>query len=168
MNAEAFGNIGRVASLHLHPAEAGAELKAVPQIEMVAEKGIVDDSRYFGRLSRETGRPSRRQVSLIEREQIEQHAAALKLSGISPGAVRSNIETNGISLVSLVGKEVRIGSAVLFVHSVRDPCAKMDAICQGLKNLMLDGKQGVMAEVRKSGTVRVGDPVQVHSELRPA
>ena len=133
-------------------------------MELAKEKGIVGDQRYFGRLSRDTGKPSRRQVSLIEREKLAEHAAALAIpSPIPPGAVRSNIETSGVKLGTLLGQEIEIGGAVLYVHSLRDPCSKMDAICQGLRERMMHGQQGVMAEVRCSGTIRVGDPIRLRS-----
>jgi|ERR1043166_756767 MOSC domain-containing protein YiiM len=151
----------RVVSLHLHPAIAGAPLHAVEMIELVEGKGILNEPRYFGRLSRRTGGPSRRQVSLIEREQISEHAAALGLQTIAPGAVRANIETLGIKLVELVGKEIEIGDAVLFLYEPRDPCSKMDTICTGLRELMMNARQGVMAEVRRGGMVRVGDKIRV-------
>src|SRR6266704_7197542 len=141
---------GQVASLHLHPAEPGAPLQTVDAIELVESKGIQSEPRYFGRVSRETGAPNRRQVSLIEREQISEHATALGLQSIAPGAIRSNIETSGIDLISLVGREVEIGGAVLFLYAPRDPCAKMDAICQGLRELMMNDRQGVLAEVVRS------------------
>ena len=148
---------GRVVSLHLHLTEPGTPLQAVDVVELVADRGIQGDNRYFGRLSRDTGLPTRRQVTLIEREQISEHAVALGLASIAPGAVRSNIETTGINLISLLGREVEIGSAVLLLHSPRDPCAKMDAICQGLRALMMNSRQGVLAQVVRSGTIRVGD-----------
>ena len=151
--------LGRVASLHLHPAEPGAPLQPIEAVELVLGRGIQGDSRYFGRLSRDTGAPSRRQVTLIEREQIAEHAVALALPSIPPGAVRSNIETTGINLIALLGREVEIGSAVLLLHSPRDPCAKMDAICQGLRALMMNSRQGVLAQVVRSGTIRVGDAI---------
>ena len=152
---------GRVASLHLHPVAAGAPLQSVEVVEFVADKGIQGDTRYFGRLSRDTGKPARRQVTLMEREQIAEHATALGLKSIAPGAVRSNVETDGIDLVALVGQEVQIGEAVLFVYAPRDPCEKMDAICKGLRERMLKNRQGVLAQVRRSGTVRVSDPIRV-------
>src|SRR5690349_8553727 len=124
---------GRVASLHLHPREPGEPLITVQSLGVIAGKGIAGEPRYFGRMSRSSGKPSRRQLSLIEREQIAEHAAALGLQTIAPGAVRSNIETEGIDLVSLVGNEVEIGEAVIFLYAPRDPCEKMDAICQGLR-----------------------------------
>ena len=152
---------GRVASLHLHPAEPGTPLQAVESVELVADHGIQGDTRYFGRLSRLTGRPTHRQVTLIEREQIAEHATALGLNSIAPGLVRSNIETTGINLISLLGREVEIGSAVLLLHSPRDPCAKMDAICQGLRARMMDKRQGVLAQVVQSGTILVGDSIRL-------
>ena len=152
---------GRVASLHLHATAPGAPLGSVEAVQLVEDKGIEGDTRYFGRVSKETSKPARRQVSMIEREQIAEHAATLGLAGIPPGAVRANIETAGINLVPLVGQEVEIGQAVLFLYAPRDPCAKMDAICQGLRSLMMDQRQGVMAEVRRGGRVRIGDEIKV-------
>jgi hypothetical protein len=156
---------GTVASLHLHAPKPGEPLGNVTSFNLVAGKGIAEDTRYFGRISRGSGLPSRRQVSLIEREQVAEHAAVLGLTGLSPGAVRSNIETTGIDLQALVGAEVEIGEAVLRFYEPRTPCAKMDALCQGLRKLMENNRQGVMAEVIRSGTVRVGDPVRRLSGL---
>ncbi|HEY5912217.1 MAG TPA: MOSC domain-containing protein [Verrucomicrobiae bacterium] len=156
------GIVGCVASLHLHPVEPGTPLFRVEFMELVEGKGIVGDNRYFGKLSRDTGAPSRRQVSLIEREQLAEHATGLGMAiPIAPGAVRSNIETSGVSLIQLLDKEIELGTAVLYLHSQRDPCAKMDALCQGLRERMMNGRQGVLAEVRRSGKVRVGDPIRV-------
>src|SRR5207253_2781504 len=116
-----------------HPVAPGAPLTNVDSIELVEAKGISGEPRYFGRVSRDTEHPSKRQITLIEREQINEHASALGLESISPGAVRSNIETLGINLIQLIGCEVEIGTALLFLYAPRDPCAKMDAVCQGLR-----------------------------------
>jgi MOSC domain-containing protein YiiM len=155
--------LGQVASLHLHLAESGTPLQAVDTVEVVEGKGIAGDTRYFGRLGRDTGQPRRRQVTLIEREQIAEHATALGLPAIAPGAVRSNIETSGINLITLLGHEIEIGEAVLRFYGPRDPCAKMDAICQGLRARMMDQRQGVLAEVVHSGRVCVGDTIRLRS-----
>ena len=159
MNLPSSAAVGRVASLHMHPAEPGAPLTTVNQIEVVAAKGINGESRYFGKLSRRTGQPSRRQLSLIEREQIAELAATLGLETIPPGAVRANIETTGINLVELIGKQIQIGDAILFVYEARRPCQKMDAICVGLRDLMENNRQGVMAEVIRPGTIRCKDSI---------
>src|SRR5947209_14266769 len=148
--------IGRVASLHLHPTESHAPLRMVNEIEVIEAKGIFGNPRYFGQISRNTGEPSKRQVTLMEREQIAEHAVALGLETIAPGAVRSNIETEGIDLISLIGREIEVGEAVLKLYAPRDPCSQMDDICQGLRELMLDNRQGVLAQVIRSGRVQVG------------
>ena len=159
MNTPSCASTGRVASLHLHPAKAGARLTEVRAIKVVAQKGIEGEPRYFGR-TRSNGEPSRRQISLIEREQIAQHAAALDLETIPPGAVRANIETTGINLIALVGSEIEIGDAILLVVEPRDPCEKMDAVYQGLRKRMENHRQGVLAQVVKSGTIRVSDTIK--------
>lgn len=155
--------LGRVASLHLHPPEAGTSLQSVESIEVIEAKGIRGELRYFGRKSRDNGQPSLRQVTLIEREQMAEHAAALRLPSLPPGAVRANIETLGINLIGLIGREIEIGEAVLLLYAPRDPCAKMDAVCQGLRQLMLNNRQGVLAQVVRSGKLRVGDSIVVHA-----
>jgi len=150
---------GQVASLHLHPPEPGAPLHSTDAIELIAGKGIVGDTRYFGRPGR-PDKPHRRQVTLIGREEIAEHAAALGLQTIPPGAVRANIETLGIDLLALLGRNVAVGTAIFRFYEPRTPCAKMDAICLGLRDLMKDQRQGVLAEVIQPGLVRVGDPIR--------
>ena len=157
----------RVASLHLHPVEPGTPLQSVQAIEVVEGKGISGEPRYFGRRSKDGAQPSRRQITLIEREQIAEHAAALDRPAIAPGAVRSNIETTGIDLIAFIGRQVQIGDAILSIYAHRDPCYKMDAVCQGLRERMMNKRQGVLAEVVRSGKIQVGDEIKV-TEAVPA
>ena len=152
-------NTGTVASLHVHPKVSGDVMSPLPVLHLEADAGILEDPRYYGRKSRDGG-PSKRQVSVIEQEQLAEHAAVLGLESILPGQARANIETVGIDLQKLVGRRVQIGSAVLFFYAPRTPCEKMDRICQGLRQLMENARQGVMAQVVQSGEVRVGDTVR--------
>ena len=131
----------------------------VESAQLVADKGILGDLRYFERVSRKTGQPSKSHVSLVGREQINAHSKVLGVRPLPPGVVRSNIETEGIKLSSLIGRELQIGSTTLVVHSLREPCANMDKIQTGLRELMKDGRQGVLAQVVRSGTIRVGDVI---------
>jgi hypothetical protein len=156
----------RVASLHLHPPDPGAPLRPIDRIEAVAGRGVQDDLRYFDRIRGSTGAPSRRHIRLIEREQIDRHAAALGLPSIPPGVVRANVETLGIDLIDLIGRDIRIGGAVLRVYEARQPCEKMDAICAGLRQRMEQNRQGVLAEIVRSGTIRVGDAITCLAEGR--
>jgi MOSC domain-containing protein YiiM len=152
--------VGRVVSLHLHPAASGGPLLSVNEVRAEAGKGLVGDARIFARKTR-WGKVSHRQVSLMAREQIAQHAATLGLPAIAPGAVRANIETAGIDLLSLLGHEVKVGEAVLLFYEARTPCGKMDIVAPGLQKLMGNGQQGVMAQVISSGDIRVGDEICV-------
>jgi len=152
---------GRVASLHLHPAKPGEPFQQVDAIEVVADKGILGEPRYFGRIGSSTGKPTRRQVSLIEREQIAEHAAALGLESIPPGAVRANIETLGIRLIELAGQLIEIGEAILLICEPRTPCERMDAVCLGLRALMENNRQGMLARVVKSGRIGVNAPIRL-------
>lgn len=151
---------GHVLSLYLHPDKPGDPMRAVESFEVVVEKGIAGNGRYFGRISRGSGQPSKRQLSLMEREQIDEHAATLGLPSIPAGAVRANIETSGIDLITLIERDVQVGSAILFFYEPRTPCEKMDRICQGLRTLMQDRQQGVLAQVIQPGTIRVGDLIR--------
>lgn len=153
------GNPPEVASLHLHPATSGAPFLPVTTFEVLKGKGIVGNGRFFERRSR-SGGPSRREVSLIENEQIAEHAAAIGLN-ISPGAIRSNIQTNGVDLVALIGKQVRIGDAILFIYEARTGCWKMDIICDGLKKLTEGNRLGVLAKIIQSGRITIGDKIFV-------
>ncbi len=153
---------GCVASLHLHPKMGGEAFQAVDSIIVEEGNGIVGNPRYFARRSR-SGGLSKRQVSLMEREQIADHASSLGLE-IPPGKVRSNIETTGVNLVTLIGQQIQIGEAILFLYEARLPCAQMDAICVGLRALMEENRQGVLAQVVKSGQIRVGDAILLAKE----
>jgi len=151
---------GRVASLHMHPPVAGEPMLPADSIAVETDAGIVGNTRYWKRQSRSTDQPTQRQVTLIEREQIEEHASALGLPGIAAGRVRSNIETEGINLVPLAGRDIRVGGAVLHIAAPRDPCHKMDEIAPGLRERMTNDKQGVLAVVVQSGTIKNGDAIQ--------
>ena len=156
-SSERAGVRGTVASLHIHPSAAGEPFLNVPEFNLVAEKGITEDKRYFARVN--YGKPAKRQVTLIERETIDQHAVALGAQ-LDPGAVRSNIETTGIDLIALIGQQIQIGEAILLFVEPRTPCHKMDALAPGLRALMENSRQGVIARVVKSGRIRPGDSIQ--------
>ncbi len=152
--------LGRVASLHLHPLKSGEVFQNIAAIVVEAGKGIVGNPRYFARRSR-SGGLSKRHVSLMEREQISEHAAALGLERLEPGAVRANIETSDVNLISLLNQEIQIGEAILLFYEARLPCSKMDALCVGLRALMEENKQGVLAQVIRSGRIQVGDSIRL-------
>mgnify|MGYP001330376473 FL=1 len=144
--------MGFAVSLHLHPAIAGEPLLSVEEFTVVAGKGIKGNGE--GRMFNQN---NRRQVSMIEREQLVKHAESLRHPGFAPGEVRSNIETKGLNLIKLIGQNIRIGAAELRIYQPRTPCHKMDLLVPGLRKRMMDGQQGIMAEVVQSGIIRAGD-----------
>jgi hypothetical protein len=150
---------GRVASLHLHPPKAGGRMTDTAEIEVVAGKGIESEPRYFERTNR-FGKQSRRHMTLIEREIVSAHGETLKAT-IPPGLVKSNVETTGVDLISLIGKKVQIGDAILFFYEPRLPCDQMDRIIPGMRLLMCDKRQGVIAEVVQSGRIKIGDELRI-------
>lgn len=95
----------------------------------------------------------------MEREQISEHAASLGLERLEPGAVRANIETTGVNLISLLNQEIQIGEAILLFYEARLPCSKMDALCVDLRALMEENRQGVLAQVIHSGRIQIGDAI---------
>ena len=151
--------MGTVESLHLHPEVSGEALRTVSEVFAEAGKGLLGDTRVFGRKNRK-GESSLRQVSLIAREEIARHAAAVGLPGIAPGVVRSNIETTGIDLVSFLGREMQVGESVLLFYEARTPCKQMERIAPGLQAMMADGRQGALAQVIRSGWIRAGDAMR--------
>jgi MOSC domain-containing protein YiiM len=157
MSDEFFAARGRVASLHLHSQQSRGDFQNVDAFKVEAQKGIVGNPRYFARKSR-SGGASKRQVTLIEREVVADHAAAFGTE-IPPGKVRANIETTGIDLVAFLGKQIQIGEAILFLYEARTPCFQMDAICPGLRERMENKRQGVLAQVIQSGKISVGDEI---------
>ncbi len=165
MNELFSSSPGRIVSLHLHSLESNEPMRSVKMIEVEAGKGIIGNPRHFARRSR-GGEISKRHLSLIEREQISEHAAASGMETILPGLVRSNIETTGVNLVSLIGQQIQIGDAVLLVYEARKPCWKMDEVCQGLRQLMEENRQGVLAQVVRSGKIHVGDAIFVREKIK--
>ena len=145
---------GSIASLHLHPDVSGDLMVNVKSFELIADVGIKKNGG-----NRNYGNNGRRQVSLIEREQLSEHAIDLSIPYFSPGQVRANIETEGINLVELIGSNISIGKTKLQIIEARTPCDKMDKIFPGLRKKMGNEKQGVLAEVIESGIIQEGDKI---------
>jgi MOSC domain-containing protein YiiM len=94
-----------------------------------------------------------------------------------------NITTRGLDLLRLpTGARLHLGeSAVVEVTGLRNPCAQLDGIQQGLMAATLDRdeagnlirKAGIMGIVLVSGEVRPGDTIRVelppepHQRLQP-
>ena len=133
---------------------------SVDAVEAVAGKGLVGD-RYFG-----ADEYPGQNVTLIEAEEIErfndEHGQSLGLD-----ATRRNIVTRGVRLNELVGKEFRIGDALLFGVELCEPCADLgaglenDAISKAEIVRALVHRAGLRTDVLEGGTLEVGMPLDV-------
>ena len=160
------GSVGVVVALFLHSEISNEPMIPVETMTLVSGKGISGNTRYYDTLNKTTGETNRNHVSLIEREQIDEHASKLNVGHITAGLVRSNIETRGINLLQLAGCDVRIGdTAVVEFYKGRIPCKSMDEVHPGLQKIMKK-KQGVIAEIKISGIIRIGDKITMLEEER--
>ncbi len=150
---------GRVVSIHITD-QAAKPMRSVTEVRAVAGQGLEGD-RYFLKTGTKSSKPGPdREVTLIEIEAIEalERDYGVKLS---PGDARRNIVTRGVALNHLVGKEFRVGEAVLRGIRLCEPCQHLvqltgqEKVLQGLVH-----RGGLRAQILKSGAIRVGDVVE--------
>lgn len=150
---------GRVISIHITEAAAGP-MKSVSAVRAVAGQGLEGD-RYF--LKKGTYSPKHgpdREVTLIEIEAMEalERDYGVKLN---PGDARRNIVTRGVALNHLVGKEFRVGEAVLKGIRLCEPCQHLVRLTGQEKVLPgLVHRGGLRAQIVKDGMIRVGDQIE--------
>ncbi|MGD9664250.1 MAG: MOSC domain-containing protein [Novosphingobium sp.] len=108
------------------------------------------------------GAPYRRQISLIERENWD---AAMAQAGLAlPWQVRrANLLVEGLGLPRKAGTRLRIGATcVIEITCECDPCARMDAIAEGLrKALEPDWRGGFLGQVITDGEIATGDTIRI-------
>jgi MOSC domain-containing protein YiiM len=99
--------------------------------------------------------PPKREVLFVSAEHLES-------VDVEPGAVRENLTVEGADVQEWpIGQQVKVGDEAVFeITMVCDPCARMDALRQGLR-AELDGKRGMLARVVEPGEVAVGDAVEL-------
>jgi MOSC domain-containing protein YiiM len=159
-------------------ARSGSHTMAKPvedSIEILPGLGVEGDAhqgttvKHRSRVKRDPDQPNLRQVHLIHSELHDELAVAG--FNISPGQMGENITTKGVDLLGLPrGARLKLGeSVVVEVTGLRNPCAQLDGIHQGLMKATLDRdkdgnlirKAGVMSIALSGGTVRPGDPIVV-------
>jgi MOSC domain-containing protein YiiM len=102
-----------------------------------------------------------RQVTLIQAEHLAVMASLLDRSELGPHLTRRNIVVSGLNLLSLKGSNFRIGDALFEYSGECHPCSRMEEnLGTGGYNAMR-GHGGITARVIRSGTIRIGDVVQL-------
>jgi MOSC domain-containing protein YiiM len=133
-------------------------LHAVDQIVSVAGHGLEGDRKF----RREGLPPSKsgpdREITLIEVEAIE---AVNRDYGIelSPVQTRRNVVTRGVALNHLVGKQFRVGEAVLQGLRLCEPCTHLESLTRPGVREALVHRGGLRAQILEGGVIRVGDPI---------
>lgn len=154
----------RIAALYIHgdistrPEDTQpTPMLAMPSLELVQHRGIRQDRRFF----RPTNPSRKRQVSLIDEGTIFRHEA--RFGPINRSFVKSQVILTGdIRLSDLVGASLLFESGAEIVLAIdRDPCYAMDLIAPGLREAMMDGEQGALGKVTRSGIISVGDRVTI-------
>lgn len=152
-----------------------------PGITLIANLGVEGDAhsgqtvKHRSRVARDPRQPNLRQVHLIHAElHDELRAAGLP---VCAGQMGENVTTRGVDLLGLpTGARLRLGdTALVEVTGLRNPCAQLDTIHQGLMTATLgrdvEGnlvrKAGVMGIVLEGGEVRPGDPIRVDLPPEP-
>ncbi len=148
---------------------------AEPSITLIEGLGVEGDAhagitvRHRSRVARNPAQPNLRQVHLIQSELFAE--LAIKGFAIAPGDLGENVTTIGIDLLALpVGTILHLGStAEITVTGLRNPCLQLDRFAPGLMAATLDRapdgslirKAGIMATVRRPGTIHPGDAITI-------
>jgi MOSC domain-containing protein YiiM len=156
------------------------------RVRLVEGHGVEGDAhmgttvKHRSRVRVDPTAPNLRQVHLMHAELFDELRA--KGFDISPGQMGENITTRGLDLLALpTGTHLHIGSAVIELTGLRNPCTQLDGIQPGLMEAVLERhperglirKAGIMAVVIEGGDVSVGDEVRVtlpssgHEPLKP-
>ncbi len=105
-------------------------------------------------------RGGKRQVTLISVEHIMAVSSIIGKEEIDPLLLRRNIVTKGINLLSLKGKQFKLGEAVLEYTGDCHPCSRMEEnLGDGGYNAMR-GHGGITARILKGGTIKIGDRLE--------
>lgn len=149
---------GAVAGIYIATEAAGPTV-SLEEVEAVAGRGLQGD-RYFAGEGTYSDTPGTgRQVTLIEQEALE---AAAREYGISlePGQSRRNIETVGVALNHLVGKEFMVGGVRLRGTRLNEPCAHLAKLSKRGVVKALTHRGGLRADILAGGMIHVGDAVR--------
>jgi MOSC domain-containing protein YiiM len=102
-----------------------------------------------------------RQVTLIQKEHLDSIAKFLKRETIDPQLTRRNLVVQGLNLLSLKGRQFKIGEVILEYSGDCHPCSRMEEnLGEGGYNAMR-GLGGITAKVVKSGEIHLNSSVTV-------
>jgi MOSC domain-containing protein YiiM len=132
----------------------GEPMVSVEEAMAIVGEGLSGDRYARGEGSWSRGQVGRRQVMLV-------NALFVQGSGFEYAETRRNIATLGVELMDLIGQEFFVGDALLRGLKYCDPCLR-PSLLSNKKIAFRDAfhdRGGLVAEVLRSGLIRVGSPV---------
>ncbi len=138
--------------------EAGAAMHSVEEAMLDAGVGILGDRYHSGTGSFSRWPGSGRAVTLIAAEALEAIASELGYP-LPAGSTRRNLVTRGVDLHELLGRNFKLGEAILRGDRTCEPCALLDRRIQAGVCDLLRQRGGIRASIVQSGVIRVGNAV---------
>ncbi len=144
---------GRIKAISVSK-ERGTQKTNVPRAELKTDFGIVGDA-HSGNWHR--------QVSLLGIESIDKMIA--KGAKVTPGNFAENITTEGIDLCALeIGSKLKLGSGVeLEITQFGKECHSGCEIFEQVGDCIMP-REGIFARVLKSGSISVGDTIEINAD----
>lgn len=153
---------GELTDIFIVP-QAGAPPRRVTHGDVLPGRGLAGDRYAVG-----TGHwrhPDACQVTLVTAEDLDR---AERRGGIpfGHGEHRRNLVIRGIPLEAFRHRKVRIGPVLFAFHRLRPPCGYLERIYRPGAIKALGRGAGIGLHALESGTIRVGDPVEVMASPR--
>ena len=133
-------------------------MRPVQAAVAVAGQGLVGDRYQAGTGEWCYDRRLYDDVTLIASEVLDAAGAEHGVR-LQAGASRRNVETRGVDLEALVGRQFQIGEVVLYGNRACEPCRYLDRVTGQPAKAALAGRGGLRATVITGGALRVGDRV---------
>tara|TARA_B100001123_G_scaffold435316_1_gene563553 strand:+ start:1432 stop:1887 length:456 start_codon:yes stop_codon:yes gene_type:complete len=137
---------------------SGDEMQNVNSIEVIANKGIVNDRFFKNDNNKDI------QLTLIESENIDYFNEKSK-TNIPYIDFRRNIITKGIKLNNLIGKELLLDQVRIKAHRLCDPCKYLQDKLKknnSFKNLTnLYNRGGLRCEILSNGIISVNNKIVI-------
>jgi MOSC domain-containing protein YiiM len=128
------------------------------EVVALAGKGLAGD-RYETQKGKFSKPGPGRNLTLIEREAIEAAEERYKLD-LSDGGPRRNIQTRGVPLNHLVGKEFMVGEVRVRGVKLCEPCSYLESItADGVREALIH-RGGLRADILSDGTIHTGDAIR--------
>ena len=114
-----------------------------------------------------------RQISIVDRGELDRVATELGIAAIDPGVIADNIYTEGIDTLTLLPPMTRLefsGGAMLLLGGENFPCTIAGAMVHRAHGARTEsfpkaamGLRGVTAWVERPAPIRPGDRITVHT-----